>query len=1358
MPDPVQQQQPDNSAGAGFDPNAYAAQNSAAASDKSSAFDPSAYIAQANNGFNPDKYLDEEHSKLANTVLAKYQAGAADMNDSALSDVVKQAYKDHGPWKSVGNWLKGVGQAAISPQGAAEHLWSGAKTAYGALNELGTLLPNGERLANGPTPAESAAQTQAVKNVAAGAAGAPMDLLNVGTQLGVGAANVVDEFGPGHEQRRLDRIARAAKTSHDLNAAAQGANEYLGADPQDPLNESTRFLAQALFPVGGAGKLAGPIAKGANLAIEAAPTIAKYGAPAMAGGGLLVAGLPKEAAEVVAAGYGLPLMGKMKIVRGLIGKARQLAEEAAPETEGTFSGITDALSKAPSQTPVFQYMKDGVDEQITSLQKMADKFKDKNTAKLDMDAVTDPTIKTKHLKGADLELRSMMEQITTLQTRSDKLKTMADINKVLTYSGKLGLGAAGQIAAGGGIMSGIAASGAVPAQQQEAAKQGFYTGEALEAPFALPAAKNAMLDLRMQRGRDALAGRGAQVVDPAALQGLTPGQKNNALTTAGAASAVGVKTVPLDPGDYSALLAQKQSASGSVPAPQQTAVVNAPNGHYDPTTKTIYLNKATLGEGTAGHELQHPLQQLWGEMLREGDPEWIQTYDALLKKSGQTRTNSSQAERDAEVGRVLLQNTPLEYFYGGEQGNDVVKRVADNILGRNTDATVGTTTLGAPYSKTDLAQMSQRMFKLGEIAKKAPDIVNQVDQVARAPQVIQAVDNIAKSTTTATTVKPQAQQPAVKSSSVDYEGIRKQAEVDKTDELRWTKRKSKGQEIERAGIEAMAQAHAKDLPEDSDAVTWRTDKYGRSYIGGRSVDPTDPFHAHLIAKANLKPEDAAKLNFYEKNLGKSTVADYQSAPEETQPSGTSRREEQGFSQAQARVEGQAPVRRLQKTFVPTGFRFELPSKRFTVQGFSPDKLLNNARALIPWAKRIGLKVWDGPDDPTILRDLQAKIENNKNGYTAMGEPIKSTPPVVNQDPDYEPHSIPKDRADLLNLALNDASASKTTRQPSAGTPEAAVKERKWDLARENSPYWDEQTGETNKLRAMMNDPKNAARITKAEAQFRAKNPEAADEAVRNHLLDKGFVGAKDLESPWETLRPELHDNVRLGEAADEKTIRPVGAQGERGKFTDKGTPNSLYTSAGFMPAVPKQFETLAKQYGLKYNGEFPEGEPKMHLFSDPVAKTTFSVPLDAKSADLQKKLMAARERMNPNPGDDMPQFMPSPHADAITYEAVKLPNGKVYTGVMHMDAAMNAMEAIGASWSYVMSGTMGYVTKQGKFLDRQQAHQHALAIGQTTKKRLTEAEKHFGGRLIPGPGLESIAFKRAKVYASGGVVSSNAND
>jgi hypothetical protein len=184
----------------------------------------------------------------------------------------------------------------------------------------------------------------------------------------------------------------------------------------------------------------------------------------------------------------------------------------------------------------------------------------------------------------------------------------------------------------------------------------------------------------------------------------------------------------------------------------------------------------------------------------------------------------------------------------------------------------------------------------------------------------------------------------------------------------------------------------------------------------------------------------------------------------------------------------------------------------------------------------------------------------------------------------------------------------------------------------------------------------------------------------------------------------------------------------------------------FMPKnTPGQFQDMAEHHGLIYNGEYPEGEPKMHLFTDRGTKSTIAVPLNATAEDLNNKVRDSRSKyINDVWLKDYPrpQFMPSNHPDAIKEAAVKANDGKIFTGRIHIEALHKALDQ---GYDGYHPFEYGYVDNHDNFWNNEQAMQIASDIGQVSIPNYNQ--KHEDILDEPAHGhLDSIVFDSVRQF------------
>jgi hypothetical protein len=103
-------------------------------------------------------------------------------------------------------------------------------------------------------------------------------------------------------------------------------------------------------------------------------------------------------------------------------------------------------------------------------------------------------------------------------------------------------------------------------------------------------------------------------------------------------------------------------------------------------------------------------------------------------------------------------------------------------------------------------------------------------------------------------------------------------------------------------------------------------------------------------------------------------------------------------------------------------------------------------------------------------------------------------------------------------------------------------------------------------------------------------------------------------------------------------------------------------------------------------------------------------------------------------------FMPSDHPDAIKEAAIKMKDGRIFTGATHAQAWLKARKD-GAKEADYPETKDGFVTKTGTFLNREEAAAHAAEIGQV-EKNSSSAKKNAGG-------VESLQFQEDRKFMPG---------
>lgn len=374
------------------------------------------------------------------------------------------------------------------------------------------------------------------------------------------------------------------------------------------------------------------------------------------------------------------------------------------------------------------------------------------------------------------------------------------------------------------------------------------------------------------------------------------------------------------------------------------------------------------------------------------------------------------------------------------------------------------------------------------------------------------------------------------------------------------------QRVTRAKIDAVLS----DIGDDKTGLHREIDDFGNETIVG-DYDPSNPQHEALAnIGGGVSAKDAATLQGMQANKGRILYAKYRSALSNAEQSkaltGEATRENADTSMTTRRREYQKDPSSERdkgtiqsKVIIPIGTEMKSPSGTILARFVTLDNLLHNVRSIFEGLPSIGRENPYGNDparqEALLVRDAQAYAENHANGYRGDGSaPMTRFPdsglPAVKEG--YQPVRIPADRFALLNMAFHsegagklgdlltrrDALAEQGKELPKASKAQLAKAQESYALGKENAPWVDPQSGETNQLRA--------------------------------ELKAAGFDTKNKLKPPFETLSPdhilETSDQplpVKEGEIA---TVRPHGFTIDPAKLAEKGLPQNKAVSAGFLPS------------------------------------------------------------------------------------------------------------------------------------------------------------------------------------------------
>ena len=314
------------------------------------------------------------------------------------------------------------------------------------------------------------------------------------------------------------------------------------------------------------------------------------------------------------------------------------------------------------------------------------------------------------------------------------------------------------------------------------------------------------------------------------------------------------------------------------------------------------------------------------------------------------------------------------------------------------------------------------------------------------------------------------------------------------------------------------------IPANAEGLKPVTDRFGQTRVRG-DIDPTNPIHQQILAVSGIdkNPQALANLAKLQASKGQIQYVGYRSAEDlGGEHNAEKRGTDYGASTAQDRLEGQGgETVQTGKAFIPlsTGITKE---GRVLSTGYSPDKLISNVALISKAAVKAGLPAAFDP------KDLQAAIENQAHGYKGDGSGPFISDVTTKPDPNYRPTPIPPERYQVINMAMHEPGATKLASRNAGARGKAAEAQQ---LARAN-----------------------AAPVTESGDP----NP------LRDALKKAGFDAEKQLESPFESLYPELMTGVS-DQPTGKHVVRPMWKGNMEPTFA-AGIPDSTMARAGFKSA------------------------------------------------------------------------------------------------------------------------------------------------------------------------------------------------
>jgi len=658
----------------------------------------------------------------AKSIIHAYENGEINLPDDYTKSLHRTIHSDTTPGKELSEWWEGVKSA--QPSNIASPDGFGMRMLKGAGEFMRHFLPIGSD--EDQEEENNRFAQSVVADPAQGAARFLIDTLGLGLG-GINAVDIAAKDTPEARERWISKLAQISEGRHAVSASKKTL--FHDAEEGTPMADFLDFAGTAAVPgIGVEGAITKPISKLASAAVEKAPAVIgrtlqatgktlEYGAPAIVAEELYRHGFNPIIAAGALAGYPFWMRWKERLIAGGGEKLAYLGKFIAEKPEGVVGA---------------RYLQNNLDKEISYAQRLQQDMR--STMKPEMQAKADDlSLRIGDIPPEAQKLRQLGDNVARWQRYSDYLDHAVGLNKVLRDGTKLGLTATGLTLATGPVVGAFAASEALPGEIKEAAKRGTETGWTIGAPGSLLMAYRGFNAVKFDQGRAAMAKRGENLIPKEVLDRLTPEQQQYAKVYAGAHDFMGSKLNIVSKDEAAEMLGVK---------PEEV-----PNGWVEGNQSFVLDDKLPSNP----HEFRHQMQRTYGELLRNKDPatmsEFGKQYDQALKQSGIDRSASTQEERDAEVGRILLQDTPIEMFYGGESGFDWVKRRLSTFLAdkfpKVFDQTKIDPVLGAPWSASDLNEMRAQMSKFGEdmaLGSKPSDSANLSPEHQQA--VSDAVDQL----------------------------------------------------------------------------------------------------------------------------------------------------------------------------------------------------------------------------------------------------------------------------------------------------------------------------------------------------------------------------------------------------------------------------------------------------------------------------------------------------------------------------------------------------------------------------------------------------------------------------------------
>jgi hypothetical protein len=726
-------------------------------------FDPNRAVPVSvkDDDFNPDRAVphDQDIAAQATDFLTKVRAGEvqADPQHIFQAELTAQAGKSQMRrfWDKSMAAGAGLGDAAKKAVGGIEDYYENTfvpqEKAYQALPWYQKIIQAPVRTLKGlrdltvggfnaaaetiPTAVDLATSIEDLPISPQGAAGAATGLLlpkETSDQEALHAtlADII-RGGVSDAKSKINKV-----TGADPNSL--GAHVAENAVPLLTIPGAGVSTAGALDTV--AGKIVGATEKAGAMADKAVAKTAS------------VAGLFGPSAARAGVGAALGGTFNHELVGALLGAAtghvraegRALQSLIDSKFEDVVANAGHVLN-APDGVPAFQAIKDAVGKETERAQAAVDRLTERMSPE-DMKDAIDPNLDLADLTGPAKRVRQKMEDLKDLKSKLGVLESRRNADRFIydseRYLTNLGL----HTALGGAIGAGF--SGATSATGDTSTMGGgTLYGLILGAAGSPFASREGIKENRITEGRNGFAAIGAQRIPTPdhpeyeafqeAMGTMDDKAKTDLNVFNGFAAPLDTRIIPLTPDRLLAKASEEASddQGGGMPPTEGSS---APSGFVG-KDGNIYINSETWQDtGVAGHEVTHVLEEGLGSAAvktlgdittRMSDPKASPHYQAMaglyldavrksLANHAPLPDGHIASEALAEVGRIVLQDTPPELFWGGEHGGDIVKRKLHELASKVAPSWYNKLSVdpvfGTPYTRSDIQGMKKAFSDLGE--------------------------------------------------------------------------------------------------------------------------------------------------------------------------------------------------------------------------------------------------------------------------------------------------------------------------------------------------------------------------------------------------------------------------------------------------------------------------------------------------------------------------------------------------------------------------------------------------------------------------------------------------------------------